>query len=58
MVLLTCAILLVYPQNNNIGASALCGFISTAGTPVSGGFRDAEADAENEPAEDREAVNN
>lgn len=45
-------------NNMHIGASALCGFISTAGTLVSWGFRDAEADAENEPAEDREAVNN
>lgn len=45
-------------NNIHIGASGLCGFISTAGTLVSWGFRDAEADAENEPAEDREAVNN
>ncbi|RJG21110.1 hypothetical protein [Paenibacillus thiaminolyticus] len=59
MVLVTCAILRGYPlDNTHIGAYALYGFINTAGTLVLWGFRDVEADAENEPAEGRKAVNN
>ncbi|BFH10526.1 hypothetical protein WJ0W_004786 [Paenibacillus melissococcoides] len=49
----------MYPlDNTHIGAYGLCGFISASGTLLLWGLREAEAKAEKEAAEDREAVNN
>lgn len=59
MLLVTCVFLRGYPlESLHMAAYALCGFISAAGTLLLWGLRDAEADPESQPAEDREAVNN
>ncbi|MBG9795125.1 hypothetical protein ABD76_22730 [Paenibacillus dendritiformis] len=59
MVLVTCAFLRLYPlDTTHIGAYALCGFMSAAGTLLLWGLREAEAKEEKEAAEDREAVKN